>query len=277
MHIRRPLSPARLGLPLAQGAALLLTLTAPAQAQQTDGTAKPQADWSFMVGAGAGYRPEYEGSKHYEFGGLPMLGITWRDTVSLGVEGLKVTLHPLADRGLTIGGGIGYWQGRKEGADKDHDDLLRGLGNLDGNATGNVTLGYDAGPLFSRLKVERDLGGDRDGLTMKLTGGAQVAQWDKLKVSAGVSTTWADDNFMASMFGVSAQQSARSPRRLASYDAAAGFKDVGTFVRAEYTLTPSIALNANLTYDRLVGDAADSPIVTSDNQFGLMMGMAYKF
>lgn len=261
----------------ALGGVLLLALTGAAQAQQTDGSVAPRRDWTFTVGASAGYRPEYEGSKHYTLGGMPMLGVTWRDMVSLGGDGVKVTLRPLNDRGLTVGGGIGYWMGRKEGIDKDHDDLLRGMGNLDGNATGNLQVGYTAGPLFSSLKAERDLGGDRDGLTVKLVGGAQVFLTTKWKVSAGVSTTWADDNTMAAMFGVSAEQSARSPRHLARYDAAAGVKDVGTFVRAEYALTPTVAINGNVNYDRLVGDAADSPIVTSDSQFGVNLGVVYKF
>ena len=50
-------------------------------------------DWEVTLGAGAGMRPTFEGSDRYTVRPLPVLSVTWRDTISLGEGGLSAYWH----------------------------------------------------------------------------------------------------------------------------------------------------------------------------------------
>lgn len=42
---------------------------------------RPEGDWNVRLGGGVMYAPEYEGSDEYKAGVLPMISVTWRDTI----------------------------------------------------------------------------------------------------------------------------------------------------------------------------------------------------
>jgi outer membrane scaffolding protein for murein synthesis (MipA/OmpV family) len=64
---------------------------------------------------------------------------------------------------------------------------------------------------------------------------------------------------------------------LKKYTAEAGFKDVKVSVTAGYPITNRWRLGGKVEYKRLVGDAADSPIVDDENQFLAGFGLSYHF
>ena len=80
---------------------------------------------------------------------------------------------------------------------------------------------------------------------------------------------------MTSFFGVSAAQSINSG--LPEYRPDAGFKDVYVGATASIDLTDRWTLLLMGRYSRLVGDAADSPIVETENQFYGGAALSYKF
>ena len=92
--------------------------------------------------------------------------------------------------------------------------------------------------------------------------------------------TWADNEYMNNTFGITAAQAARSRSGLARYDAGSGLKDVGVDLGIGYMLTDSIHVTGQVGYSRLLGDAADSPLVTGEgsaDQFSAMLGLAYRW
>ena len=262
-------------------AAFGVGMVAPALAQDTDMAGGKKSDWNFLIGGGATVASTYEGSKHYEVGPLPLAEVTWRDAISLGTkDGLKVVVKPLMDRGFSVNGGIGYWGGRREGADKDHGDTLRGLGNLSGGAVGNLGLDYQIQALDVGLDLARDLGNDRDGTTVTLKGGYKIFRYSRVHLDGIFSTTWADDNYMSNMFGITQTQARNSLKHYSAYSADAGIKDVTLGFNANYDITSALSLFAIVKMTRLLDAAADSPIVKtqgSDNQFGTGIGLAYRF
>ena len=66
---------------------------------------------------------------------------------------------------------------------------------------------------------------------------------------------------------------------LQAYNADSGFRSVGLAARASYGLTDDWTFHVQGGYDRLIGDAADSPITErgSENQFTLGAGVTYRF
>jgi MipA family protein len=248
-----------------------------AQAAENEGD-KPSKDWTFMLGGGAMYAPDYEGSNDYKVLPIPIVEVSWRDRVRLttkGGPGILVT--PFATDAVKVDLGLRYDMGRKESS----NDALKGLGNVDGGAVAVVRFGYEMGPVGFGLEVARDLGGDRDGLVATAEAEYSIRVFgDRTRLSVSPHITWADDHYMSSGFGITAAQSARSVRRLARYDAGAGFKDAGVAVGVGYALTDSIQAMSRLGYSRMLGDAADSPLVKQEgsaDQFSALVGLSYRW
>jgi len=79
-------------------------------------------------------------------------------------------------------------------------------------------------------------------------------------------------------FDISAVESAASG--LPFYNAGAGIRTVGAGTQLIKQWTPQWATHAFVEYDRLVGDAADSPLVSirgTPDQFTIGAGFAYSF
>ena len=66
---------------------------------------------------------------------------------------------------------------------------------------------------------------------------------------------------------------------LAKYKPDAGFKTAGLVGRVSYALTDRTRLHGQAAWDRLIGDAGDSPIVKAGaaNQWMIGVGITYKF
>ena len=81
---------------------------------------------------------------------------------------------------------------------------------------------------------------------------------------------------MSTFFGVRSRDSAQSG--LAAFDADAGFRDVRLTLGVVVPITEHWLVGAGVMFMRLVGDAADSPIVDdagSPNQISGGLGAAY--
>ncbi|WP_422020421.1 MipA/OmpV family protein [Roseibium sp.] len=102
---------------------------------------------------------------------------------------------------------------------------------------------------------------------------------EKWELSFGPRAEFASSDYMDTYFGVTAGEAAASGGRLSEYNPSAGFKAVGVAARVSYDLNDDVRLHLQGGYERLVGDAADSPIakVGSENQFNVGLGFTYRF
>lgn len=79
---------------------------------------------------------------------------------------------------------------------------------------------------------------------------------------------------MASYFGVTSEQSARSGLR--QYDAGAGLKRFDVDASFTYMATENWLIRGQAGVGFLTGDAADSPVVQDDVQPSAMLMVGYK-
>ncbi|MEO0976306.1 MAG: MipA/OmpV family protein [Pseudomonadota bacterium] len=102
---------------------------------------------------------------------------------------------------------------------------------------------------------------------------------DKWEFSFGPRASFASGEYMDTYFGVSSREAANSGGRLTQYDPGAGFKSIGVAARGSYDWNDDVRLHIRGGYDRLVGDAADSPIAEagSKDQFSIGLGVSYRF
>src|SRR3546814_3703028 len=125
----------------------------------------------------------------------------------------------------------------------------------------------------------RDVGDAEDGgMTAQLKGGYAYPISQRLRLRTEVSTTWADDNYTEAFFGITALQAQRSGLR--QYQSEGGFKDAGLSLALDYSLTDHWGLTGLVGYKRLLGDAADSPLVEDQGSANQLTGgllLSYKF
>lgn len=249
-----------------------------AQAAGTAAPVGPSEDgdgegWRIAVGAGIAAAPDYEGSDDYtpepllfarvQKGAryLSLEGTTLRANLATGS---RIEAGPLVKYRFSRGGV------RNNRVDEfEHVDAALEVG-------GFVTLKLD--PLSFGLEASQDIADGHSGF--QVLGKADYAtdlssEWS---ARAGVFTTYASHNYMDTYFGVSGADARRSG--LDRYDASAGLKDVGLELGLTYELTEQWSLSAIGRYARLLGDAADSPIVDDEgsaDQFigGLSIGYSF--
>lgn len=262
-------------------AAALSTLPFAALAQQPGqkpGQQPEKGDWEVMLGAGGLFQPDYEGSDDYEVTPLPLLMVNYRDLVFL--RGPMLGANVLTLQGprpgdeLQIGPLVRYQFGR----DEDDNDDLRGMGDIDDAIEIGGFITYSTGPWSTGLTLFRDVSDAHDGLTAEISAGHQLSLGPKLMLRSEISATWADDNYTQAFYGVTAAQSARSGMQ--PYSAESGFKDAGITLDLDYRLTESWSITGRVGYKRMLGDAADSPLVKargSEDQFSTGIFVSYRF
>lgn len=239
-------------------------------AQPTE-EAKETSNWNYVLGAGVGYAPTYEGSDEYDALPIPVLNVDYKDGLFFANVRNGLGSYPLRGENYKVGASIGYAPGREEDEDKKN---LRGMGDVDASATANLLAEYDFGIAQLSGKVTTGVSGDY-GTTAALDLGSRYPLTEKIILTGSVGTVWADEEHMSNRFGVTATQSARSG--YSQHDAESGVKTVGFSVGANYLVTEKWTANLTFRGDKLLGDAADSPVVKDDFVPAVFLTGSYRF
>jgi len=256
-------------------AALTALAAAPAQAEET------AARWSGFVGAGAFAAPDYEGSDDYR--ALPFAAARLAyDGYYLQTRGLGVRANLIPADAIDFGPVLSYKGARDD--DVESAAVSR-MAEVDAAVeTGLFVRAPVRGVLMERdelsfdLQATTDVAGGHEGAVATIAVGYDFAAARDLRLGLSVSTSYADADYTDAYFSVDAQDAARSG--LARYDADAGFKDVGLGASARYRLSGPWGLTGFANYSRLIGDAADSPLVEIEgapDQIRLGVGVSYSF
>lgn len=221
---------ARAAAILATALITFATTAASQEREQNDDEA-----WSISVGAGAIYRPDYEGSDDYRFNGLPMLGINYRDVVVLRGPSLMVDLFELSGSELAEDLGFGVLAQFDMGREADDNPVLRNLDEIDKGALAGVFVSYKLGPVDLELTAMQDATSRYEGTIAQFQAGYGLMLAEGLLAQLEVSTTWSDDKYTQAYFGITGQEAAASGLR--EFEAAGGIKDVEAAAFLHYSLT----------------------------------------
>ncbi|WP_082766176.1 MipA/OmpV family protein [Paramesorhizobium deserti] len=229
---------------------------------------EPKRNWSLILGAGAMYKPEYEGGEDFKVSPIPFVKFTYGEWLEIDPKGVTVTA--LKHNGFSLSGTVGYESGR----DEDDGDRLRGLGDIDLAATVGVKAAYALGPVELSAAVEQTISGSESLIgTFGIEYSAPVTE--KLILGAKAEAIVANDKHMEAYFGVNSTQSAASG--LPEYKPKAGLKRVNVSASATYLLDEHWLVRGQAGLGILTGDAADSPIVEEKLQPSVSLGIGYKF
>ncbi len=227
-------------------------------------------DGSFIanlaVGGAVLVKPKYEGSDEYDVYAIPYAVVLGSGPGRFSFAGIDDVRYALIRRnGFEVGPLAGYW------FDRDENDaaILNGLGDVDGAFVAGGYIKYDFGGFFADLSFHQGFNGDDPGYLIRTGIGAESRISERVTLKGRAGVTFASDDYMDTYFGV-----ASGP--LAPFDPDSGIKDVHASLKATIGITDRWYVAAFGEYSRLVGDAADSPIVASEDQFTGLIGLTYR-
>ncbi len=232
--------------------------------------------WRFQLGGGVINVPRYPGSRDDANRVVPILGISYGRYFVGGVPGgggapagIGVYLVKTAhwSFGLDVGDDV-----RKPRRASDAP-ILHGWGDIPGTVHGGLFSNYTIEWLTVHGSVSA--GGHNEGVRVSLGVDLTYQATPRLRLSVGPEVTWVNNQYAMTFFGIDTPQSEIGG--IAQYRARSGVNSLGGSARANYMLTARWSLAALVSYARLQGDAANSPVTTDKNQRVYGAFVMYRF
>ena len=234
-----------------------------------------------LVGLGIGILPDYVGSDDYTFGVGPVgrYGFSGERYIELVATEVTVNLidHPFVRAGPVFNVNLG-----RKNVDDAVVDLME---DIDPTVEVGLFAGFDltneVDPRIrfgSEIAFLQDAGGVSNGFKIEWSARYwhPLAKW--LDLGLVVGTTYGSDSYMDTYFGVSMSDAARSG--LPAFSAGPSFQDIRLTPILLVHFSRNWHLGTGIMYKRLLGDAADSPIVDnrgSANQFLFATSLIYSW
>ena len=218
----------------------------------------------FSLGGGLGFAPDYEGSDEYEFVPVPYAYAGFSNGMFISLEGLtaKANLLPSSWFSWLQAGPMYNYRAQRADVDNNRVDAMNSVS--DANEFGGF-VGLDINNFYVTLEALADIGDAHEGWYATLSGGYNWAITSAWMLSVGAFTTYADEDYMETYFGVDPVNVGASGLPL--YDPDGGMKDVGLDLGLGYQINRSWGVRGVGKYTMLVGDADDdSPVVDEGDE-----------
>jgi len=246
-----------------------------ALAPWSDASPAIAADIDWSVSAGVGTRPDYEGGEDYEAVPIGGLRATWNRNVFVDFSGAhgsggapRLRVNLVADQFLQFGPLLEYRLPRGD----VEEGRVDALPNVDGALELGGFFGFEEQGWQGQVAAAQDVSGSHHGCIVEVSAGYGTEVIERLRLGFLLATTWASDGYMGKYFTV---DTADAPSAgLKPYDADSGIKDVGGTLSLTWRIPGSNhwGIGGVFSYFRMLGDAADSPVVddagSPDQLFG---------
>jgi outer membrane protein len=242
-------------------AAALFAAGGAAHAQ--DGYAAPQ--YVLDLGAGGVVKPQYPGADKYMLLPYPIIEVGRFYLPGIGQTQAKT-------HGFFV-----YPSFNINGERKPSDDgSLAGTKNIDWAFEAGLGAGYRYDWLRVFATVRQGFNG-YDGQVGEFGADVILPMGSRFEVAFGPRGSWGSTDYMRTYFGVTPAEAARGS--LAAYKPDGGIKSAGLAAKVTYALSERTHLQVRGSWDRLIGEAGDSPIVKAGNanQWMVGIGLSHRF
>ncbi len=254
-------------------AALAENATAPQE--QVFPAPRPAAatpDLVFTITGGIAGQPAYFGSGNYEAsatGGFSLKYLRLPGGVTIGSPDPDHVRYGFAPRGS--------FRIVKARTTADNPELA-GLNDIDLAVEIGLGLGYTQRHFQAFAEARYGVVG-HESWVGELGADVVARPADRLTLTAGPRLFLGDDTFASTYYGVTALESVASGGAFAPYSASGGALRAGFEVGATYKINDVWEMTGAMRYDRLLNDAADSPITAqgSADQFSARIGLTRRF
>jgi MipA family protein len=232
-------------------------------------------NWTVMVGIGGEYKPDFEGANRSMLSPVPIFSIRRAGSAESfrgPRDSASIAFIDFGD--LRAGPAAKFVASRKA----NNYPELNGLGDV--NAT--VELGgfveyFPVDWFRTRAELRQGIGG-HTGVVADFSADFIVPVFQGFTLSAGPRFTWESTQATAPYFGINAIQAMTTG--LPVFNAQGGAHSYGAGAQISYRFNPQWEVHSYVEYQRLLGDAAASPLVTlrgSPNQTTVGIGASYSF
>ncbi len=246
---------------LLSASVIAISLALPAVAQERS--------FSFSLRAGVAAVPDYPGSDNYR--AAPDLGfkfgaLKW-SALSAGND-----LRSIPANGFVYGGRFKFL------GERDTDDYaeLAGLDDIDAAVELGFGIGYQQTNWRAFGDVRKGFGG-HNGVTGTLGADLIYRPSQRWLFTIGPRVNLGDSDYANTYFGVSTSEAAKSS--FAAYDASGGALGAELEMQGTYFIDEKWAIEGAVSYEKLLNDAADSPIagIGSEDQWRVRLGLSRVF
>ena len=217
------------------------------------------------IGLGPGIDPDFEGSRHSSIHAVPVISAHVFDMVDVTNNEIKVTafnhLFAPAVNSEKPGGQLRFGPliSINFGRSEDDSPDLRGMGSVGTSFELGAFISYLLPDDRFRARVRQDVAGGHKGATLQLDYTHTFIRGQRMSLSGILGVDGGSAAYMKSFFGINPLQAAASG--LPSYRAGTGFKDANAAINGSYVISDNWSVFANISYERLIGSAANSPLI----------------
>jgi outer membrane protein len=232
-------------------------------------------NWTVMVGVGGEYKPDFEGAKRSMLSPVPIFSIRRAGSTEQFHSPRDSASIALIDFGdLRAGPAAKFRSSRKANSYSE----LNGLGDVKTAVELGGFVEYFPVDWFrTRAELRQGLGGHH-GAVADISADFIVPVLQRFTISAGPRFTWESTKATSPYFGIDAVQATATG--LPVFNAKGGAHSAGVGAQVSYRINPQWEVHSYVEYERLLGDAAKSPLVAlrgSPNQTSFGIGASYSF
>jgi MipA family protein len=232
-------------------------------------------NWTVMIGAEGQYSPDFEGANHSLFSPVPIFSIRRAGSVDQFRSPRDNASIALIDFGDLRVGAVGKFVSSRKASSYSE---LSGLGDVKAAFELGGFIEYFPVSWFRLRNETREGFGGHQGVVSDFSADFIVPVTRAITVSAGPRFTLESTKAVSPYFGIDAVQAMATG--LPVFDAKGGAQSAGAGAQVKYRINPQWEVHSYIEYDRLLGDAAKSPLVTargSVNQTTVGIGASYSF
>lgn len=259
----------------------IVFITLPAAAQDLDFSmvkVKISPSKNTILGIGAGVYPDYEGSE--EFTGLPLLQVqhNWTNGCYVNLLGTGLRANVIPHGAFEFGPLMMVRPERDSVKEKQVDNLKK----IDAATEVGAFASWSINRFMLLLQARKDVSDTHDGYLVDVGAACRVPLERNMQLIMIALASYASDDYMKTYFGIDVENGARSElpeyETFPEHKADAGVRDVALMAVLQYNLNSDWGLLGLLKYSRLLGDAADSPVVKDiGNPNQLMTGIIVNY
>jgi outer membrane protein len=249
--------------------------TLPAPPFEVPFVPSPSGTWTVMVGAGGAYTPDFEGSKRSMLSPVPIFSIRRAGSTEQFRGPRDNASIALFDFGNLRAGPVAKF---KSARNANSYSELNGLGDVKATfEIGGFVEYYPVDWLRARTEVRQGIGG-HTGIVADFSADAIIPLNERFTISAGPRFTVESAQATSPYFGINSIQAMATG--LPMFNARGGMHSVAAGAQVSYKIDPRWEVHSYIEYEKLLGDAAASPLVTlrgSPNQTTFGIGASYSF
>lgn len=225
------------------------------------------------MGVGIGVTPDYMGSNNYRLRVIPLIDIRYKDRVHLNGSRLS---YAVIKKGKFAAGPL---INMRFGRDEEQNSMLEGFGDIGDTLEVGGFVRYKTDIAMVSAEYRHGLGAGIGGSVL-VTAGHGLYKNGRFSAMLAARARWMAQKTMQTNFGLTEAQSEASVKGLSAFRTGSGVAEMNANLVGSFELNEQVRLLSLISYGKLLGDAADSPIVKnggSSTQIITGVGLAIAF